>query len=253
MPIQNYGVWKGTPLSYRVDGPEDNTPHINLLFQDDQDNHLKAAINVKSGGTPSELVYWVHRNFSNDLTRDLADLNPGFHPIDSDNGNIGPLALDYFRGNLLRIQDGQVLPFLENGPDNDILDQLKRILDRAISKQADIYLYGSQFQDPGRGGGIHNVHMNQGSPQRQFRRDNGVGRDGGFFLHFHDDDHWEAVFLGFASQIFPTDDVTGQPTRDGQALGDIIENGGRGGGGNQDNEEVKENNRRARRRRGPRL
>ncbi len=56
MPIRDYGVWKAKPLSYTVDGPGDRSPHINLVFGDDQNSELKAAINVKSQASPSELV-----------------------------------------------------------------------------------------------------------------------------------------------------------------------------------------------------
>jgi uncharacterized protein YukJ len=222
MPIQDYGVWKGKPVSYKVDKPRDPTPHISLIFKDDHDNHLRAAINVKSSGSPSELVYWVDRNFSHPITRALKNIPRSFQPIDPDSGPTRSLSLDYFRGNLLQIRDGRVLPFMEGGPDNDILDQLKPILDDAIDQKADIYLFGSRFKNARRGDGIHNVHMNQGSPQEQFKGDNGVGRDGGFLLYFPEDDHWEAVFLGFASQCNPTNDITGQPAPRSKPLGDII-------------------------------
>jgi len=221
MPIRDYGVWKGKPISYKVDDPRDPTPHISLVFQDKHDDNIRAAINVKSSGTPSELVYWFDRNFSHPITRALKNIPQGFQPINPNSGSTRSLSLDYFRRDLLRIQDGRVLPFTEDGPDDDILDQLEPILDDAIEQKADIYLFGSRFRDRRRGDGIHNVHMNQGSPQPQFKDDNGVGRDGGFLLYFPNDDHWEAVFLAFASQVNPTDDA-GQPTPESTPLGEII-------------------------------
>ncbi|OAP64450.1 hypothetical protein AYL99_00422 [Fonsecaea erecta] len=220
MPISHYGVWKGFPLSYEVDGPNDRTPHINLSFKDDEDGTIerKAAINVKSQGQPNELVYWFDRNFSHPLTQDLERLDYGFHPIEPQNDDTQDLPLDYIRSrNLLRISNGRILPYLESGPDNDILDQLRPILDDAISQRADIYLYGSSF-----GSGIHDVHMNQGSVGFS----NGVGQDGAFFLRFSDG-HWEAVFLAFASQQIPTDDSNGQPLPDSTSLKNIIGRQGR--------------------------
>ncbi|KIW31195.1 uncharacterized protein PV07_02863 [Cladophialophora immunda] len=220
MPIPHYGVWKGFPVSYQVDGPHDRTPHINLSFKDDKNGTIerKAAINVKSQGHPNELVYWFDHNFSHPLTQDLARLDYGFHAIGSRDRDTRDLALDYTRTrSLLRIPDGRILPFLEDGPDNDILDQLRPILDEAISNEAEIYLYGSSF-----GSGIHDVHMNQGS----VGFDNGVRQDGAFFLQFPDL-HWEAVFLAFASQQIPTDDRNGQPTPDSTSLQRIIGNQGR--------------------------
>jgi len=216
MPITNYGVWKGTPLSYEVDGPSDRTPHINLVFGDSENDNLKAAINVKSQASPSELVYWFNRTFSSPLTNALESLASGFQSISYGDDSTSSLALDYIRTpNLLNFQDGRLLPFNESGPNNDILDQLKPILDDAISQKADIYLYGSSFGD-----GIHDVHMNQGSPGKQFKKDNGVGTDGGFLLRFPDG-HWEAVFLAFASQQIPTDE-DGNPTPDSKALADTV-------------------------------
>ena len=216
MPIPKYGVWKGTPISYQVDGPGDRSPHLNLVFKDDQTDGLKAAINVKSQANPSELVYWFNRNFSHPLTHDLENQRYGFQAIDPNDQRTRSLALDYIRTHdLLEIQSGRLLPFEEDGPDNDILDQLQPILDDAIKQQADIYLYGSSF-----GEGIHDVHMNQGSPGDRFREDNGAGTDGGFMLKFPDG-HWEAVFLAFASQQIPTGD-DGQPTDDSKSLAKIL-------------------------------
>lgn len=219
MPIQDYGVWKGKPVSYEVDPPQDRTPHINLVFQSNGPTQLKAAINVKSKTKPHELVYWFDRAFSNQLTQSLANLEYGFQAIDPDDQQANNYALDYARTpGLLQLQAGRILPFMEVGPDNDILDQLQPILDDAIEQRADIYLYGSSFGP----GGIHEVHMNQGSAGF----DNGVKQDGGFLLRFPDG-HWEAVFLAFASQQIPTDDFSGDPLPDSRSLKNIIESGGR--------------------------
>jgi uncharacterized protein YukJ len=223
MPIPDYGFWKAKPVSYKVDGPSDQTPHINLIFKDNDNDKLKAAINVKSQANPSELVYWFDRNFSHPLTRALENRPYGFQWMESRDPSAQSLALDYIRTrNLLQIQDGRLLPYDEDGPDNDILDQLQPILDDAISQQADIYLYGSRFNT---GDGIHDVHMNQGSPGRRFRRDNGVNTDGGILFRFPDG-HWEAVFLAFASQQVPTDD-NGQPEQDSRSLANILRARGR--------------------------
>ncbi|KIW20412.1 hypothetical protein PV08_00987 [Exophiala spinifera] len=219
MPIRDYGVWKGKPVSYTVDPPRDRTPHINLVFQSDGQTMLKAAINVKSKTKPHELVYWVDRTFSHPLTQYIETVDYGFKAIEPDDQQAATYALDYARTpGLLQFESGRILPFMEDGPDNDILDQLRPILDAAIEKQADIYLYGSSFGP----GGIHEVHMNQGS----VGFDNGVKQDGGLILRFPDG-HWEAVFLAFASQQIPTDNISGLPTPDSRSLKDIIQSGGR--------------------------
>jgi uncharacterized protein YukJ len=152
MPIRNYGVWKARPVSYRVDGPDDRSPHINLVFADNHRSNLKAAINVKSRSNPSELVYWVDHHFTAGITQALDRLEYGFHSVDINDPETGRLALDYYRSHdLLVLKRGRLLPYLEDGPDDDILDQLKPILNQAIRGRADIYLFGSQFD---RGDGI---------------------------------------------------------------------------------------------------
>ncbi|EXJ61928.1 hypothetical protein A1O7_02359 [Cladophialophora yegresii CBS 114405] len=224
MPILDYGFWKAKPVSYKVDGPDDRNPHINLIFKDDDADTWEAAINVKSRAHPSELVYWFDRDFSHRMSRALENHQPyGFKTLKSRNGSAHPLALDYLRlADLLHLQDGRLLPYDEDGPDNDILDQLRPILDDAISQQADIYLYGSRYDT---GDGIHDVHMNQGSPGRRFKKDNGVHTDGGILFRFPHG-HWEAVFLAFASQQIPTDE-DGHPTRDSSSLSNILRARGR--------------------------
>jgi uncharacterized protein YukJ len=120
---------------------------------------------------------------------------------------------------------GKVLPHDVDGQNNDILDKLKPVLRRAIEKKATIYLFGSKYNNLGSihnvRGGIHNIHLNQGSLPRY---ENNIYRDGGFLLDFKEDQHqhWEGVFLAFASQRVPTDDQTGEPTEESQALADIL-------------------------------
>jgi hypothetical protein len=50
--------------------------------------------------------------------------------------------------------------------------------------------------------------MNQGNIAA-YRNDDGVWQDGGVILRFPSSDQWVAVFLGFQSQAWHTDDVTG--------------------------------------------
>ncbi|KAF5637613.1 zinc finger rsv1 [Fusarium tjaetaba] len=96
--------------------------------------------------------------------------------------------------NLFNRACGRILPHDVNGADNDILNQLRPIIDRAISAQATVYIYGSEFND---GKVIHNVHMKQGNSGR-WLKDNSAFQDGGLIFQF--EDHREAVFIGFASQ-----------------------------------------------------
>ena len=207
MPVTNYGVWKAKPTRYTYETNEDDnrSPHLSLYYSDDDPNEGRAAVNIKSGDSKdSRLVYWTVPDLQHPVTDGLADLSLGFHGLASTN----KLALDYIRSNLFQRNSGTLLPHDIPGEDNDILDKLIPIVDQAISKKATIYIFGSKFGD---GKGIHNVHMNQGSPKR-WAKDNGVYHDGCLIIQFAD--HWVGVFIGFASQAVHTRDSgaeAGQP------------------------------------------
>lgn len=209
MPIKKYGVWKAKPVS-AIFQKENQTPHLELTFSDGEFGQARAAINIKSGDRKeSRLVYWSDKDFKHPIVSQLEDLNTGFTLLQgTEEQKLGGLALDYIRGNLFQRQNGKILPHNIPGPNNDIIDALQPIVDEAISLQATIYLYGSRFDDRNGDTGIHDVHMNQGN-QKPWDGDNGVFQDGGFILRFND--HWEAVFIGFASQAIHAEDGSGFP------------------------------------------
>ncbi|RAK80144.1 YukJ family protein [Aspergillus fijiensis CBS 313.89] len=216
MPVPHYGVWVCKPTRYVAQRHGVRTPHIELYFKDDDSGReRKAAINVKSSGEDSRLVFWSSDDFAHPITIQLAQLDQGFHSIPDPRGRARDLVgLDYLRlRNLLNLGSGRVLPHDIPGRDNDILDVVRPILDRAIRSSAKVFIFGSSF-----GSGIHDVHMNQGSLPRY---DNGVYQDGGLLIQFADG-HWEAVFLAFASQRIPTDDVDGLPERHSRSLLQIL-------------------------------
>ncbi len=215
MPVQNYGVWRAKPLRYTYEDrhQDPRSPHIKLYFADNDAGEGEAAINIKSGDThESRLAYWAAPRFIHPITEELAALNDGVYGFQllagtSEQGP-GGLALDFIRGNLFDRNSGRILPHDVAGPDNDILDEVRPIIDRAISTDATVYIYGSHFND---GKGIHDIHMNQGNAQ-SWAKDNGVYQDGAVIFQFGD--HWEAVFIGFASQAIHTEDGgddAGQP------------------------------------------
>ncbi|KAE8354946.1 hypothetical protein BDV28DRAFT_130047 [Aspergillus coremiiformis] len=212
MPIEDYGVWKAKPVrfTYETDEEDHVSPHLSLFFttSDNSRGESRAAINIKSGDkSDSRLAFWLVKNFENFQNERLRELKPGFHRLEGAEQGPNGLALDYIRGNLFRRETGRLLPHDVPGPDNDILDELIPVLDGAIANDSIIYIFGSRFGS-GSGSGIHDIHMNQGSPRR-WRRDNGVYQDGGILLDFGD--HWTGVFIGFASQAVHTDSE-GQPS-----------------------------------------
>lgn len=212
MVVENYGVWKAKPVRYTFEDRHEDprSPHLHLYFTNDGANENQAAINIKSGDREeSRLAYWMVPNLSHPITDRLAQLDGGFHLLaDTPEQGPGGLALDYIRGNLFNRMSGRILPHDVDGPGNDILDELRPILDRAIAARATVFIFGSRYN---RGGGIHNVHMNQGSPEPWLSA-NGTYQDGGLIIQF--DDHWEGVFIGFASQAVHTKDGTGSEAGD---------------------------------------
>lgn len=210
MPIPHYGVWVATPTSFTVerDDVDFRSPHIYLKFKNypHSTRQFRAAINVKSIGPDSRLIYWLVNNLKKDFTKGLKDLERGFHPIVAGNG------LDYDRLHLVDFAEGTLLEYDAPWPYNDIIDQVAPILRRAVeSDNVTVYIFGSQFPHED---GIHDIHMNQGSLGRF---DHGVGQDGGIIFHYHDTDRWEAIFLAFASQKIPTDE-NGLPRGDAREL-----------------------------------
>ncbi|KAG0070480.1 hypothetical protein BGZ89_000555 [Linnemannia elongata] len=196
MTVPNYGVWVATPVSFTVERQDNRSPHISLKFKNSPHSTrvFEAAINVKSVAEDSRLVYWPITNLDNGFTNALMALGPGFNPSPP-----GP-SLDYVRSvpPLVDFGKGRLLPHNLPGPDNDIIDVVAPILRRAImSDSARIYIFGSHFP-----GGIHDIHMNQGSLPKFH---NGIGQDGGIFIYYPDDDggRWDAIFLAFASQRIP--------------------------------------------------
>jgi uncharacterized protein YukJ len=204
MVVENYGVWRAKPVSYTFEDRNDDprTPHLSLFFDDNTGQEGRAAVNIKSGNrSESRLAYWTVSDFTHDVTKKLAKLSNGFHLLAGTSEQaLDGLALDFIRSNLFSRSNGRILPHDVDGEDNDILDQLKPIVGRAISAKATVYIYGSEFT---RGKGIHNVHMNQGNTGH-WADDNGVFQDGALIFEF--EDHWEAVFIAFASQAVHTRD-----------------------------------------------
>lgn len=213
MPIANYGVFKGRPISRRL--ATGSSPHYQIHLVDEGGTHFRAAINVLSQTAPSEVMFYVKPFFIHPLTAMVRELSSGFHPLNSrpDSG-----ALDFIRGNLLPPELMTPLPISVPGPDNDLNEKLDQIVQRAMSDEdALVYAFGQHWGPENKadkyfgfkpGNGIHDIHMNQGNVGR-FVNDDGVWQDGGLLFEFPNQNQWTAVFLKFQSQSWHTDDATG--------------------------------------------
>jgi uncharacterized protein YukJ len=211
MPLKSYGVLVARAVERRREGGTDS-PHYQVRLADGVGGTYRAAVNVLSQESPSELLYLVDDDLQHPITAKLAALGSGWNPL-------GPRAgLDFIRGNLLDRADMRALPPDVGGPDNDLADVLDHYVERAIGDpDARAYVFGERWGPENArdkvfgfkpGNGVHDIHMNQGNSAR-FRGDDGVWQDGGLLLHFPGESRWVGIFLAFQSQSWHTDDATG--------------------------------------------
>ena len=211
MPLKKYGVLVARAIERRREGGTDS-PHYQVRLADGVGATYRAAVNVLSQESPSELLYFVDDDLKHPITGTLAGLTPGWHALGPRGG------LDYIRGNLLERSQMRALPPDVIGPDNDLADVLDHFVQRAIAESdALVYAFGEPWGPESArdkifgfrpGNGVHDIHMNQGNSAR-FRGDDGVWQDGGLLLHFPGESRWVGIFLAFQSQAWHTDDTTG--------------------------------------------
>jgi uncharacterized protein YukJ len=210
MPLKSYGVLAGHPAERRREGGADS-PHYQIRI-DAGGAQYRAAINVLSQESPSELLYLVDDDLRHPITALLTALGAGWNPL-------APRAgLDFIRANLFDRAAMRALPPDVAGPDNDLADLLDHYVQRAIGDpDAAMYLFGERWGPETvkdkvfgfkPGNGVHDIHMNQGNSPR-FKGDDGVWQDGGMLLHFPGENRWVGIFLAFQSQAWHTDDTTG--------------------------------------------
>jgi uncharacterized protein YukJ len=214
MPLKRYGVLKGTVVDTRREDDPDS-PHYQVHVRADNTSY-RAAVNVKSQLSPSELLFLVDDRFQHPVTTSLPGLPHGFTELQREPGS---LALDFIRGNLFDRLRLRPLPHDLPGPDNDLSDRVEHYVGRAKGEQgSEVYAFGEPWgpeQDQRDkifgflpGNGVHDIHMNQGN-HPQFAQDDGVWQDGALVFYFPSTEQWVAVFLAFQSQAWHTDDVTG--------------------------------------------
>jgi uncharacterized protein YukJ len=215
MPIAPYGVLAARPVDRRREDPQsDDSPHYQIHLVDASGAHYRAAVNVLSQESPSELLFAAVEGFRHPVVDAFPAGPVGWTPLPSQPGGA---ALDLIRGNLIDPAVMRPLPPDLPGVDNDLADRLDHHVQRAIADPAAVaYLWGQGWGpdaerdkifgfEPGRG--VHDVHMNQGNSGR-FAKDDGVWQDGGLVVRLAGQDP-VAFFLAFQSQSWHTDDTTG--------------------------------------------
>jgi uncharacterized protein YukJ len=211
MPLKSYGVLVGRAVERRREGAKDS-PHYQIRLSDEAGAGFRAAVNVLSQESPSELLYLVDDDLRHPITAAMAGLAAGWHSLPPRGG------LDFIRGNLFDRSAMRALPPDVTGPDNDLADVLDHYVQRAIAEpDALAYVFGERWGPETikdkvfgfkPGNGVHDIHMNQGNSAR-FAGDDGVWQDGGMLLHFPGESRWVGIFLAFQSQAWHTDDSTG--------------------------------------------
>jgi len=209
-----FGVLKGRATA-AVPEYHGRTPHFHVQV-DAAGERFRVSVDVRSYDH-GQLLCHIDEDFRHPLTAELLRLEDGFH-----RAGHGAPRLDYVRGGLVRREQMAAIPHALAGPDNDLNDRLDGWVRRAMEDHAaSLVAFGGRWgPEPARpdavfgfrpGNGLHDVHMNQGSPRGRHDHDNGVGQDGALFVHLPAAGRWIAIFLAFQSQSWHTDPATGHP------------------------------------------
>jgi uncharacterized protein YukJ len=180
---------------------------------DDREEY-RIAVNVRSQDG-SDLQYFLDSHFRHPIQEGLHELGAGLHRLERKPGG---LSLDYIRGNFADPRSFVTIPMNLPGPDNDLNEKLDHYLQRAMADESSaLYAFGEPWgpeQNRDKifgfkpGGGIHDIHMNQGNDAGH-RGDDGVWQDGGLLIEFPQQEQWVAFLLRFQSQAWHTDDASG--------------------------------------------
>ncbi len=209
-----YGVLRGTVAKVLHHEPDDRAPHVEILVQTPH-GPWRLAVNVRSDDE-TDLLFHIEPNFRGPILNAIDALPPGLAtPARGDHS----LRLDYVRGGLFDTSSMRQVAATAVGDPNELDDKLSEVLERAMQTDgAEVFAFGNPWGPehkpdqyfhftPGRG--VHDLHMNQGSPPPH-ARDDGAWQDGGLILRFPNAPA-VAFFFAFQSQSFTTDDETGAP------------------------------------------
>jgi uncharacterized protein YukJ len=213
MPIR-YAVLRGHVTKLLHHTADDPAPHVEVLVQT-EDGPWRLAINVRSDDE-TNLLFHVETDFRHAILDAIDGLAEGLTQPQRDDHTV---RLDYMRGALFDSSAMRAVSASAVGDPNELDDRLSEVLQRAIGTDgAEIFAFGNPWGPehkkdqyfhftPGRG--VHDLHMNQGSPAPH-DRDDGVWQDGGLIIRFPGAPT-AAFFFAFQTQTFDTDDETGLP------------------------------------------
>ena len=209
-----YGVLRGSVAKLLHHTADDRAPHVEVMVET-PDGAWRLAVNVRSDDE-TNLLFHIDQDFRGAILDALDALPEG---LTTPARNNHALRLDYVRGDLFDTKAMRDVAPSAIGDPNLLDDRLSEVLERAIQTDgAEVFAFGNPWGPehkadqyfhftPGRG--VHDLHMNQGSPPPH-NRDDGVWQDGGLIVRFPDAPA-VAFFFAFQSQSFTTDDETGAP------------------------------------------
>jgi uncharacterized protein YukJ len=179
--------------------------HVSMLVDGDK---WDVAINVGTNDADDLLKYKLIFDFRHPIIQTLAAAEAGSQDL---TGQAALPALDFMRSDLLantgRWRDSDVM----DGSDAvEPVATLGRLLSKAHQENLDSYVFGRFFKE---GGGIHDVHLNQGStsgfihrPGNDSNDHNDIWQDGAVMINVGEPE-WAAYFSAFNQQFVPTDDL----------------------------------------------
>lgn len=237
----HYGVLRGRVESFVREDNAD-TPHLQIRVVDSAGGVWRVPVNVLSADGSLLVFHRVYPLLSRPILAGLETLGAGFKPLPIDVRS-ATTALDYLRAPLFAWPSGVAAPHTGPGQNDDIQDAMVTYLEQAKGQKGELFAFGEMFPEPGQPPnprpidiqmrtrkGVHNIHMNQGSPSGRFAVDNGVFQDGGLILKLAT--RHVGLFLRFQTQHLPTNDLTGNRLPTSRPIppgGDI--SGGTGGTG----------------------
>jgi uncharacterized protein YukJ len=179
------------------------------------------AINVGTNDADDLLNYRLAFDYHHPLVSELKSTEAGLHDL---TGTSALPALDFLRTDVLAETGGwRESDVMDGSEDPEPVRTLKRLLRKARSAHADVYIFGRTYATGGPG--IHDVHMNQGSTggfvnngKDDHNDHNDTWQDGAVLVDFGEAE-WAAYFTAFTQQGVPTDEL-GNPTPDSHPLSD---------------------------------
>jgi uncharacterized protein YukJ len=180
-----------------------------------------SAVNVGTNDADDLLRYRLVFDYHHPLLETLRAADAGFNDLtDTD----ALPALDFLRSNVLdetgSWRDSGVM---DGSADPEPVASLKKLLTKAQTAKADVYIFGRAYTDGSHG--VHDVHMNQGSSgsflnngKDDHNDHNQIWQDGAVIVDFGDTEA-TAYFTAFTQQMVPTDDL-GNPEKDSHEIED---------------------------------